>query len=147
LPEQSLKYPSFDVRLRTHATQTFIFDIVRRKWLVLTPEEWVRQHVINYLIREKNISASVISVEKELILNDLKKRYDIVVFDRTLKPWLVIECKAPYIALDQNVVAQALRYNLSVNAELVMITNGISDLVFNRFNEIVDLPAMTASIS
>ena len=118
-----------------------IFDFIRKKWLVLTPEEWVRQHVLNYLVTEKKFIASSISVEKELILNDIKKRYDIVVYSRDLKPYLIIECKAPYIELDRLVVEQALRYNLTVKAELLMITNGVSDLVFNSRNEIVELPS------
>jgi hypothetical protein len=115
-----------------------IFDIIRKKWLVLTPEEWVRQHLLNYLITQMRIPASIISVEKELVLNDLKKRYDIVVY-KQLKPWLIVECKAPYIALDSLVVEQALRYNLTVKAELLMISNGVSDLVFNTKNEMVEL--------
>lgn len=118
-----------------------IFDFIRKKWLVLTPEEWVRQHLLNYLVTEKQIPASSISVEKELMLNDLKKRYDIVVYNRQLKPYLIVECKAPYIALDKPVVEQALRYNLTVKADLLMISNGISDLVFDTSNKIVDLPA------
>jgi len=117
-----------------------IFDFIRKKWLVLTPEEWVRQHTLNYLVTEKKFPASSISIEKELILNDIKKRYDIVVYNRDLKPYLIIECKAPYIELDRLVVEQALRYNLTIKAELLMITNGISDLVFNLKNEIVELP-------
>lgn len=118
-----------------------IFDFIRKKWLALTPEEWVRQHLLNYLVTEKHIPASSISVEKELQLNDLKRRYDVVVYDRHLQPWLIVECKAPYIALDKLVVEQALRYNLSVKAELLMISNGLSDLVFNRANELVELPS------
>jgi hypothetical protein len=128
------------VRLKKQGAQTYVFDFIRKKWLVLTPEEWVRQHVLNYLVVEKKFMASSISVEKELQLNDLKKRYDIVVYNKQLQPYLIIECKAPYIQLDQLVVEQALRYNLIVKAELLMITNGISDLVFNSKNEVVDLP-------
>lgn len=81
------------------------------------------------------------AIEKELILNGVKKRYDIVVYSRTLKPYLIIECKAPYIDLDQSVIEQALRYNLVVHAELVMITNGVSDLVFNQKQEVIELPS------
>jgi len=135
-----LKYPPFAVRLKKQGTQTLIFDFIRKKWLVLTPEEWVRQHVLSYLVSEKKFMASSISIEKELVLNDIKKRYDVVVYDRQLKPYLIIECKAPYIELDKMVVEQALRYNLTVKAELLMITNGISDLVFNLKNEIIELP-------
>jgi hypothetical protein len=119
--------------------EPYIFDFIRKKWLLLSPEEWVRQHVLNFLVNEKKYPASSISVEKELQLNDLKKRYDIVVYNNRLEPELIVECKAPYIALDKTVVEQALRYNLVVKAKLLMISNGISDLVFNLNNEIVEL--------
>jgi hypothetical protein len=135
-----LKYPPFAIRLRKQGLQTQVFDFIRKKWLILTPEEWVRQHVVNFLVTEKKFAASAIAIEKELVLNDLKRRYDVVVFDRQLKPYLIVECKAPYIPLDRLVVDQALRYNLTVKAELLMITNGVSDLVFNLKNEIVELP-------
>lgn len=135
-----LKYPPFDVRLKKQGNITYIFDFIRRKWLVLSPEEWVRQHLLNYLVTEKKIPASSISIEKELVLNDLKKRYDVVVFTKQLQPYLIVECKAPYIELNTQVVKQALRYNLIVKAELLMITNGVSDLVFNTKNDIVDIP-------
>lgn len=111
---------------------------MRKKWLVLTPEEWVRQHLLNYLVSVKKIPASSIAVEKEIMLNDLRKRYDVVVYTNELKPYLVAECKAPYIALNQAVIEQALRYNLTVGAELLMISNGVSDLVFNLKNEIIN---------
>ncbi len=104
---------------------------------MLTPEEWVRQHLLNYLIVVKKISRSSIAIEKTLQLNDLKKRYDIVVYTRDLKPYLIVECKAPYVELNGLVVEQALRYNLTIKAELLMISNGLSDLVFNSKNEIV----------
>jgi hypothetical protein len=107
---------------------------------VLTPEEWVRQHVLNFLVTVKKIPAGIISIEKVLVLNDLKKRYDIVVFDLEKKPHLIVECKAPYIALDQNVIEQALRYNLVIKAPLLMISNGMSDVVFNANNEKIELP-------
>ncbi len=130
------------MRLKNHAGQSFIFDFIRKKWLVLTPEEWVRQHLLNFLVTQKNISPSRISIEKELTLNDLTRRYDIVVYDRQLQPWLIVECKAPYIALDNSVIAQALRYNLTLRSGLLMISNGISDVVFNSQNEICELPSM-----
>ncbi len=129
------------MRLKKQKHQTLIFDFIRKKWLVLTPEEWVRQHVLNYLVTEKKFPASSIAVEKELILNDLRRRYDIVVFDSHLKPYIIVECKAPYIALDKLVIEQALRYNLTVQAELLMVSNGLSDLVYNRRNELIELPS------
>lgn len=126
------------MRLKKQNGQVYVFDFIRKKWLILSPEEWVRQHVLNYLVTRKNIPASSISIEKELVLNDLRKRYDIVVYTRELTPYLIVECKAPYIPLDKPVVEQALRYNLTIKAELLMITNGVSDLVFDSRNEVVE---------
>ncbi len=135
-----LKYPLFNTKLKKQKDQTFIFDEVRKKWLLLTPEEWVRQHLIHFLIHQKKCPISFISIEKEIILNDLKKRYDIVIYNKQLKPVLVIECKAPYIELDATVVEQALRYNLIIKANYLMISNGVSDVTFNNLNQQVSLP-------
>ena len=140
----SLRYPPFDVRLRSQGGQTLIFDVIRKKWLVLTPEEWVRQHVVNYLVHGKKYAPSRIAIEKELQLNDLKRRYDIVVFDAEKKPFLIVECKAPYIGLDQLVIDQALRYNLTIKAKLLMVTNGIDERVFNSTNTQIELPTQPA---
>lgn len=136
----ALKYPLFNTKLKKQKNQTFIFDEVRKKWLLLTPEEWVRQHLIHYLILEKKYPVSLISIEKEIILNDLKKRYDIVIYNKQLMPVVVIECKAPYIELDKTVVEQALRYNLILKAKYLMISNGVSDVTFNSLNQAVLLP-------
>ena len=138
---QTLKYPPFDVRIKKNKDKTYIFDAFRKKWVVVSPEEWVRQHVLHYLVSIIKISPSKIAVEKELQLNDLKKRFDIVVYNNLLKPLLIVECKAPYVQLDQNTIAQAQRYNLVLNAELLMITNGVSDLVLNKENKEVKLDA------
>jgi len=135
-----LKYPSYSPRLKQQAGSTYIFDFIRKKWLILTPEEWVRQHVLNYLVHEKKYAASTIAVEKELSLNDVKKRFDIVVYSKNLNPFLIIECKAPYIELDNLVVEQALRYNIVIKAPFLMITNGLSDLIFNNQQERIELP-------
>jgi hypothetical protein len=135
-----LKYPPFDVRVKNENGQTFIFDIIRKRWLVLTPEEWVRQHLVNYLINEKKFPASLIAIEKEIALNDLKKRFDVVVFDKKLEPFILIECKAPFITLDIAVIEQVLRYNLNLRSEFVMITNGVEDYVLNKKNQFTKLP-------
>lgn len=143
-----LKYAPFGVRLKKRANGLFIFDSIRKKWLSLTPEEWVRQHVLNFLTTEKQIPPSIISVEKEIVLNELRKRYDIVVYDRNHKPWLVVECKAPYVALNENTLEQAKRYNLTIAAPYLMITNGVSDFVFDsegRLTEVPDYPLTAKS--
>jgi hypothetical protein len=135
-----LKYPPFDVRVKNEKGNTFIFDVIRKKWLVLTPEEWVRQHLINYLVNEKKFPASLIAIEKEIALNDLKKRFDVVVFDKKLQPYILIECKAPFINLDLSVAEQVLRYNLNLQSEFVMITNGVEDFILNKKNQFTNLP-------
>lgn len=135
-----LKYPPFNVRMRADNGSPMIFDLIRKKWLQLTPEEWVRQHLLNYLVNIEGYPASSIAVEKELKLNDTKKRFDIVVYNRRLQPYLIIECKAPYIALDQIVIDQALRYNLSLKAPYLMISNGMTDLVFTADSKVSLLP-------
>jgi hypothetical protein len=142
----TLKYPSFDVRVKNGNGETMIFDIIRKKWLILTPEEWVRQHVLNYLITEKKYPASTISVEKEIVLNDIKKRFDIVVYNNKMEPALMVECKAPYIELDTAVIEQVKRYNLVMKAPLIMVTNGISDLILDHNNTALELPVYTNHI-
>ncbi|MCW3078543.1 MAG: restriction endonuclease subunit [Bacteroidetes bacterium] len=136
----ALKYPPFNVRVKNSNGNTLIFDSIRKKWLVLTPEEWVRQHLINYLVHVKNYPASLIAIEKEIALNDIKKRFDVVVYNSSLLPHILIECKAPYIELDLSVIEQALRYNLNLKSEFVMITNGLSDFVVDKNNNVTTLP-------
>lgn len=117
-----------------------VFDEIRRKWLQLTPEEWVRQHLINYLVKEKKYPISLISVEKELVLNDTKKRYDIVVYSKSLEPIIIIECKAPEVNLSEKVLEQALRYNLVLKVPYLMISNGLNDFIINGTNKMNELP-------
>jgi len=138
--QSALKYPGYDIRLKKKADQTLVFDPMRKKWFILTPEEWVRQHLVHFLVHVKKFPASSISIEKQLQLNDLTKRYDVVVYDHDRQPYLVVECKAPYIELGQDVIDQALRYNLILKAELVMISNGVQDFVFDKNNAQVELP-------
>jgi len=118
-----------------------IFDLLRKKWLVLTAEEWVRQHVLNYLVNEKKYPPSLIAIEREIQLNDLKKRFDIVIYDRLMKPWMVIECKAPYIELNEGTIAQAQRYNLVLKTAFIMISNGVADLILDQNNVVSEFPA------
>lgn len=138
-----LKYPPCKLRHKTVKGQPYVFDEIRRKWLQLTPEEWVRQHLIHYLVKDHHYPASSLAIEKELKLNDTKKRFDLVVFDRQLNPFLVVECKAPYIELNQEVIAQAQRYNLILKAPYLMISNGVSDFIFTANNQFCNLPSAT----
>lgn len=127
-----LNFPQINVRFQNNAKNVLqVFDIVRKKFVDLTPEEWVRQHLIHYLINEKQFPISVISVEKQLVLNGTKKRYDVVVFSNTLKPLLIIECKAPNMKLTNQTLQQALRYNLNLQVPYVYITNGLQHAILN----------------
>lgn len=117
-----------------------IHDQIRKKWIILTPEEWVRQHLIHYLITEKNYPASTLAIEKMIELNDVKKRFDLVAYDNHMRPILLAECKAPYIDLSKDVLAQAERYNLVLNCRFFMITNGLQHFVFENNKLIEDLP-------
>jgi hypothetical protein len=98
---------------------------LRKKWLVLTPEEWVRQHAVQYLIQQKGYSSGLIHLEKGLKVNGLSKRADIVCYNRKMEPQLLVECKAPEIKLSQATFDQAARYNMTLRVPLLMITNGI----------------------
>ncbi len=121
---RKLNFPDYQFRFRNTGGTIFIFDIIRRKFIVLTPEEWVRQHVVMYLLTDKNYPLSLINVEKVLKINGIVKRYDIVVFDSNGSVNILVECKAPEIAISQSVFDQIARYNLTIDAKYLMITNG-----------------------
>lgn len=114
--------------------------------MVLQPEEWVRQHCVQYLIEEKKFPKSLINVEKELKVNGLRKRYDIVVFNPDGSIYLIVECKAPKIKITQDTFDQIARYNLTLNATYLMVTNGINhyycqmDFDNERYDFLRDIP-------
>lgn len=124
-----LALPAFNYKVKRQSGALMIFDIIRKKFVILTPEEWVRQHVIHYLVESKNYPVALIAVEREIDLYGLRRRFDVVAFDRKGKPWLIIECKAPSVQLDQKVFDQAFRYNITLTAPYVAITNGIKTLL------------------
>jgi hypothetical protein len=119
-----IEFPKEQPKLRQNRGVKEIFDVIRKKWLVLTPEEWVRQNIILFLLFTQNFPSSLISVEKEIKLADLKKRYDIVVFNRQTLPWMIIECKEMNVSLSQKTMEQILRYHISIPAKYLIITNG-----------------------
>ena len=128
-----LNFPSFEFRLKNRNNKSYIFDIIRKKFILLSPEEWVRQHVINYLINHR-VSKNHINVERKIIINKLTKRFDVVVFKRDGSVKLLVECKAPNIKIDQKVFDQISIYNKSLNAEFMMITNGLVHFFFKINN-------------
>jgi len=103
-----------------------IFDEIRKKFILLTPEEWVRQNAVQWLLQEKNVSKSLLNVEKSIKINDLIKRYDIVVYQTNGNIKLLVECKAPSVTITQQTFDQIARYNLKLNAEFLMVTNGLN---------------------
>ena len=123
-----LNLPPYEYKLKQEEEKIFIFDALRKKYLVLTPEEWVRQHFIQYIINYLQYPKALIKVEGGLVYNRLKKRSDIVVFDQEGSPWMVIECKSP----DQNINNQTLQqvsvYNSTLKARYVALTNGLNHL-------------------
>jgi hypothetical protein len=124
----ALNLPTFEYKLKKADGKVLIFDVIRKKFVVLTPEEWVRQHFVNYLIQHLQYPKSLIKIEGGLTFNQMQKRSDIVVFDRSAKPWMVIECKAPTLILSEETLHQAAVYNSKLKAMYLTITNGMTSL-------------------
>ncbi len=124
---QKLNLPEYEFNFRkTKDGKTEIFDKIRRKYVALTPEEWVRQNFIQYLILERNVPKTLISVEKEIVFNRTKRRPDIVVFTKNGNPKIIVECKAPEIKISQDVFDQIARYNFTLKVDYLIITNGMT---------------------
>lgn len=123
---QQLNLPPVKVDIRSIDGKYQIFDGIRKKYLVLTPEEWVRQHIIHYLLDHHNYSKGLISVEGGMKYNNLLKRTDVLVYDHTGKPYLLIECKSFEVNLNNKAVEQAAVYNKKIKAPYLMITNGLT---------------------
>jgi hypothetical protein len=122
---QKLNLPKYNFKLKNSENKVLIFDNLRKKYLVLTPEEWVRQHFVQYLIDEKRYPASLIALEKQLVINNRKKRTDILIFNKNGTPEIIVECKAPSIKITQDTFDQIARYNLKLNAHYLIVTNGL----------------------
>ena len=143
---QKLNFPQFEYRFKSTENKVSIFDVIRKKFIILQPEEWVRQHCVHYLINEKKYPKSLINVEKELNINGLKKRYDIVIFNPDGSILLIVECKSHDITINQNTFDQIARYNLALNAEFLMVTNGLNhyycqmDTEAERYQFLRDIP-------
>jgi len=123
---KALNLPKYQFRLRKNSDgKTEIFDAIRKRFVVLTPEEWVRQNFIRYLIEEKHFPASLMAVEKGLKVNGMHKRTDIVQYNKLGNPVLIVECKAPEVKLGQDTFDQAARYNMTLQVDYLIITNGM----------------------
>ena len=141
-----LSFPNYEFRLKKIDEKRFIFDEIRKKYIELTAEEWVRQNCIKYLVNEKKYKSQLIAVEKKIILNNLTKRFDVIAYDNNGDPNLLVECKAPNIAIKQETFDQILSYNKVINSKYLMITNGIIhyyckiDNIDNKINFLKDIP-------
>lgn len=124
-----INYPPHDFRIKEENGKEWIFDELRKQWVRLTPEEWVRQNMLQYLVLVKKYPASLIAIEKEIALGDLKKRFDILIYKES-KPWMIIECKEMNVVLNDSVLRQALNYNISIQADFIVITNGTDNYGF-----------------
>lgn len=122
---QALNLPSYNFKLKSNENKTLIFDNFRKKYVVLTPEEWVRQHFAQFLVAVKGYPISLIALEKQLSINGLKKRTDIVIHNSHGLPEIIVECKAPHITIGQDTFDQIARYNLKLNASYLVVTNGM----------------------
>ena len=142
-----VRFPEVQFRLKTENGERYIFDPLRKAWIILTEEEWVRQHFIRYLLDEMQYPASLMAVEKAIDLNGLRKRFDILVYNGDHQPWMMIECKAPEIALSEAVLQQVLRYNMSVPVTFIVITNGHATLGWKKEgNGLVAITALPAVV-
>jgi type I site-specific restriction endonuclease len=123
---QQLHFPNYQFRFKNSENKVSIFDEIRKKFIILTPEEWVRQHVVRFLLEEKKYPKSLINVEKVLKVNGLRKRYDVVVYNPDGSIFVLVECKAPEIKISQATFDQIARYNMTLKSTFLMVTNGLN---------------------
>ncbi len=142
---QALKLPEFDVKIKGHS----IFCLIRKKWIVLTPEEWVRQHFLNLLITHLGYPKGMIKLEHTISYFKNQKRSDIVILDRDGNVFLLVECKSVNVKLDQKVVNQVAEYNKVLDAKFLAITNGLRHFIWEKkgdeFHQMKEFPAYNGS--
>jgi len=145
---QELNFPKYSFRFKSSENKLSVFDEIRKKFVLLTPEEWVRQHVVQFILQHKNYPKSLTNVEKVIKVNDLVKRYDVVVYNPAGSIFLLVECKAPGVVITQETFNQIARYNLVLKATYLMVTNGLNhyfckmDFENERYVFLEDLPMM-----
>lgn len=144
----ALNLPPFDVRVREQGQSKQIFDIVRKQFVALTPEEWVRQHVLNYLNTHLGYPFSLMAVEKQVKVNTLSQRADIVIYDKNGSPWMIVECKEPSVQLDNEVFLQSLRYFSTLRVPYIVLSNGLQQYCFHMSGDspqaMTEFPAFPA---
>jgi len=148
-----LNLPSYSCKTRVNESVLQIFDLIRKKYVQLTPEEWVRQHFVNYLLEHCNVPAGLIGVEVALKLNAVNHRADIVIYSKQGSPIALVECKAPEVELNASVIEQIGRYNIHFKAKYLFITNGLKhysvivDWESKQFKPISTIPSYIEMIS
>jgi hypothetical protein len=130
---QELNLPEYEFKIKNNADDNSIYDIARKKFVALTPEEWVRQHWIHYLNKELHYPLSLMQIEASFKVNNLHKRADIVIYNTLKKPYLIVECKAPDIEINNDVFNQILNYYSTIKAEILIVSNGLKHVCF-KFN-------------
>ncbi len=129
-----INYPPNNFKIKTENNVEFIYDDVRRNWYVLTPEEWVRQNVLNYIIKSKNFPSSLIAIEKEVKIGQLKKRFDMVVYKNDV-PWMLVECKEMNVKINEKVLTQILSYQSKLQVTFLLLTNGNTNFLFKKIDD------------
>lgn len=143
---KQLQFPTYSFRFKNSENKVAIFDEIRKKFIIVTPEEWVRQNVVQFLLQDKKYPKSHINVEKLLKINNLNKRYDVVVYKPDGNITILIECKAPGVKISQSTFDQIARYNMTLKAEYLMVTNGLNhyfckmDYQNEKYDFLTDLP-------
>ena len=127
-----IDYPVHEFRMKKENNREMIFDESRKTWLRITPEEWARQNFIRYLIHTKNYPSSLVALEKKIMVGEMTKRFDILVFSKEHHPWMMVECKSTTVSLNEEVLNQVLRYNIAMPVQYLVITNGTSCMAFKK---------------
>ena len=146
---QKLNLPEYDFRIKKEGEKQYIFDAIRKKFIVLTPEEWVRQNFIQYLKKEKNYPENLMAVEKQIIVNGKQRRFDLLIYLRNGQPHLIAEFKAPNVKITQDAFDQVVRYNMALRVERVIVSNGLQhfaceiDYVKNSFSYLPEIPVFS----
>jgi hypothetical protein len=120
----AITFPPPDFKIVKEGNKELIFDRLRKRYITLTPEEWVRQNFINYLVKVLSYPSSLIGIEREIYIGEVKKRFDIVVFNREMRPWMLIECKEMNVPLTEKTLQQVVQYNMVMPSAYLVITNG-----------------------
>lgn len=142
-----LNFPNFEIPVKLKKNKPYVFDPVRKKWLHLTPEEWVRSHCIHYLNQQKNFPLSLLRVEQQLLVFNQKKRFDLMACNAQQNPLVLVECKSPKVSINQATFDQIAQYNLALKSPYSMITNGLNhyfyqmDLEKNTMRFLEELPS------